>query len=361
MKILLGGPFSPFSGYGNDLIGIAKTLMDHGHDVYLNATHVQAPLPQEVANLLTKPLNPPFDLYIAHIDPMNIKVPTDVRRVAKYCVGITMWEWSSMAAMTNRSTLRKRLSDFDAVVAYDEVTRGALEPYYRGPIPVVQGGYDPSGWEPVERDWFEDNLYVCMLGQLHQRKNPFAAIRAVMELKDEFPEEAEPLRLSLKTSVPGLHTAMEQVYPWLRIYYDMWDHETVRHFYSEQHLLLAPSRGEGKNLPALEFQTMGGVVAATNWGGHTSWLSKDWAFPLDYELVDDGKVSVQNAEVSVAHLKETLLFALRNRDVLKRKGELASSVIPSMCSWDSSINRLFTQLGAVLPEPDVFKNLAALR
>lgn len=358
MKILLKGPYSPYSGYGNDLIGLAQTLMKRGDDVHIDATHVQAPLPQEVADLFTKPIAPPFDLAIVHVDPMTIALDKEVRRVAKYAVAITMWEWTTMARMVGRSTLRKRLSNFDAVVAYDEVTKGALAPYTRAPIPVVQGGYDPSGWEQVERDWFEKNLYVCMLGQLHQRKNPFAAIRAVMELKDEFPEEAEPLRLSLKTTVPGLHSAMEQVYPWLRIYYDVWDTATVKEFYANQHMLLAPSRGEGKNLPALEFQTTGGVVAATNWGGHTAWLGKDWAFPVGYDLVDDGKPGVQNAEVRVSELKEVLLFALRHRDVLKEKGDLAARVIPSMCSWEASVTRLFDRLGEALPD---FKTLAAAR
>lgn len=361
MRILLKGPFSPYSGYGNDLIGLAQTLIKRGDDVHVDPTHLQAPLPQEIADLLTKPITPPFDLTLVHVDPMSMELEKEIRRVSTYAVAITMWEWSSMAAMKGRSTMRKRLSNFDAAVAYDEVTKGALEPYFRGPIPVVQGGYDPSGWAPVERDWHEQNLYVCMLGQLHSRKNPFAAIRAVGELKNEFPEEAEPLRLSLKTTVPGLHSGMQTVYPWLRIFYDVWDHETVKAFYAAQHLLLAPSRGEGKNLPALEFQTTGGVVAATNWGGHTSWLGKDWAFPIDYQLVDDGKPGVQNAEVDVDHLKEILLFALRNRDVLKQKGELAAQVIPSMCSWESSVNRLFDRLGDVLPNPQAFKALAAAR
>lgn len=361
MRILLSGTFSPYSGYGNDLIGLAKTFIARGDDVYLDAKAVQAPLPEQVAMLLTKPIAPPFDLLISHIDPMNIELDVNLRRVCTYAVGITMWEWSSMAAMKNRSTLKKRLKRFDAVVAYDQVTHDALLPYYTGPIPIVQGGYDPTGWEPVERDWFEDRLFVCMLGQLHARKNPFAAIRAVMELKNEFPEEAEPLRLSLKTTVPGLHSAMEQVYPWLRVYYDVWDTDTVKKFYESQHLLLAPSRGEGKNLPALEFQSTGGVVAATNWGGMASWLGKDWAFPLGYDLVDDGKPGVQCAEVDVEDLKATLLFALRNRHVLKDKGALAAQVIPQMCSWTASVDRLIDSLGTVLPRPDTFKSLAATR
>lgn len=70
MKVLLRSPLSTYSGYGNDGLGIIQALLRRGCDVYLQPTHIDAPVPQNVANLLTKELKAPFDLYLTHTDPM---------------------------------------------------------------------------------------------------------------------------------------------------------------------------------------------------------------------------------------------------------------------------------------------------
>ena len=46
------------------------------------------------------------------------------------------------------------------------------------PIGLLQGGYDPSEWSFVERDWAKDRFIFCMVGQLHERKDPWVAIEA---------------------------------------------------------------------------------------------------------------------------------------------------------------------------------------
>lgn len=352
MKILVKTAVSPFSGYGNDGIGLITALVDAGLDVYIDPAHVSAPLPQKVADLFTKRLVAPFDLFIQHQDPGQLGFSPEIRRSVGTALGWTMWEYTSLDNLKGRTRLKKKLRDYDLVLGYDAVTTAALAQHTTGPLETLQGGFFPDGWPKVERDWEGDRFGFCMVGQLHDRKDPFAAIVAFKELKEEHPDEFEPAELHLKTNIPGLHSAMEHWVPKLRIHYATWPTEVLREFYGYQHCLLAPSRGEGKNVPALEFLSTGGTVIATNWGGHTQWLSPSIAYPLNYTLapINRDQPECQNARASKDHLKELMLHVFRNRQEAKRKGELAAKLIPEMCSWDAVVRRLFDKIGEAIPD-----------
>jgi glycosyltransferase involved in cell wall biosynthesis len=350
LKILLRAPISPYSGYGNDGIGIARTLIRRGFDVYLEPTFTQPPLPEDVALLLTKRLEAPFDLIIHHVDPSQLDMEDYVAATGTVTVGWSMWEWSNFDNLKGKSKLRKNLKSYDAIVAYDSVTADCFREYTKSPVLTVQGGYEPENWPELERDWDSKRFGFCMVGQLHERKNPFAAISAFQQLKQEYPEEFEPAELHLKTNIPGLHSAMESVIPKLRIHYGVWPEDLLKAFYSKQHCLLAPSRGEGKNMPALEFQSTGGVVIATNWGGHKQWLSSDYAYPTDFTLLPvPGHPSTFAADVDVEHLKRQMLHVFRNRSEAQMKGRLAARTIPKLSSWDAVIDRLLLQIREHVP------------
>ena len=153
MKALVQIPLSPYSGYGRDGIGLSQAMIRAGIDVYLDPTEVQAPLPEDVLGLLGKSPQAPFDIIIQHVDPTRMEARPSARQSTKMFVGWTMWEWTSLSNAKNRSKFKKRFKEFDALIAYDSVTAEALRPYYSGPILIVQGGYDPEIWKPVERDW----------------------------------------------------------------------------------------------------------------------------------------------------------------------------------------------------------------
>lgn len=363
MKVLVRVPLSPYSGYGNDGIGIVRALLRWGVDVYLDANFVQAPIPADVAMLLTKRLEAPFDLIIQHVDPGGLEATEEQQLSATMVIGWTMWEYSNLHNLPKYKKLRKKLKRFDAIFAYDDVTKQGFEEFFDGPIPVLQGGYWPEDWKPLKRDWFSDRFGFCMVGQLHERKDPFVAIQAFQELKRELPEEFEGAELHLKTNLPGLHSAMEQAIPKLRIHYAVWTNDVLEKFYESQHVLLSPSRGEGKNMPALEFMSTGGTVIATNWAGHTQWLDKSYAYPLDYMLrpVSPDFPETMNARASVEHLKELMLEAYRNRGEAKRKGELAAQVIPKLSSWDNVIERMFLRLQQVPKGDKVYAAAQACR
>lgn len=361
MKVLLDIPLSPFTGYGNDGIGLARAFMRWGADVYLSPSIVQAPLPEDVAHLLTKKLEVPFDLIINHHDPAALRSSEEQSRSADVVVAWTMWEYSNFGNLPGRSKLKKNLKYFDALVGYDTVSSDCLREYaHKGQsVLTVQGGYWPEDW-PVSkgRQWNEKasdgstRFSFIMNGQLHNRKDPFVAIQAFQELKNDPAVEFDGAELHLHTTLPGLHSAMEQVIPKLRIHYTLWPQEVLYKFYESAHVLLAPSRGEGKNMPALEMQSTGGAVIATNWGGHTQWLNKEYSYPLNYDLapVDENSPHTYNARASIEHMKELMLHAYQNRDEVQRKGELASRIIPKLCSWDSVVERLLLQLKDSVPK-----------
>lgn len=365
MKVLLRVPMSQYSGYGNDGIGLAQAFMRRGADVYLQPTHVDAPLPQDVANLLTKELQAPFDLYINHVDPANLQCPDEVKANAGVSIGWTMWEYSNFDGLPKpaRKTLKKRIQNFDAMVGYSDVDPDCLRPFYKGPIFVNQGGFQPSGWPLLfDRDWDCKEFRFFMLGVLSERKDPFRAIDAFRAARAQDPEFWRWARLSLKTTAPGLHHKIEDLFrdtdpktgeefTSLRIFYDVWPIETMVEFYRAQHVLLAPSRGEGKNVPALEFLSTGGSTIATNWAGHTQWLDRQYAFPLDYTLepVNAMTPTTLNARASVEHLTELMLYAFHHRKEVQEMGHIASQVIPKAHSWDAVVDKLFLKLHDALP------------
>src|SRR3954468_17548469 len=352
LRVLVKAPMSVYSGYGNDGIGIVRALMNSGADVYLQPTHVDAPLPEDIAMLLTKRLVAPFDLMIHHVDPAQLGLLKEEKAACSVTVAWTMWEYTSLDNLKGKSKLRKAMQNYDVFLGYDQVTVDAFKPYLNSTVKsgVLQGGYLPEKWTKVERDWFETRFGFAMCGVLNERKDPFVSIMAFKELKEEYPEEFEPAELHLKTTAPGLHSAMEQWVPKLRVHYDSWPESVLKEFYAAQHVLLAPSRGEGKNMPALEFQSTGGAVIATNWGGHTGWLSPEYAYPLDYKLMPlDGCPTVYNARADKDHMKALMLHTFRNRAEVKQKADLASEIIPQLMSWDNIVSRLYEKVGQLVP------------
>ncbi len=345
MRVLLKTALNPHSGYGNDGLGLALALVQAGCDVYLEPRAVQAPLPPKVAELLCKRLEPPFDLHLHHDDPAHLGITEGARRHSSVTAAWTMWEMSTLDNFRGRTRFRKTLKDSDLVVGYDQISSEALRPYVSTNQATVQGGYWPKLWPHAFRDWNSPTLRFCMVGALGPRKDPFVAIEAFKELREEHPEfDAE---LHVKTVSPGLHSAMQQWVPGLKIYYETWSVDQMRQFYANMHVLLAPSRGEGKNMPALEMLSTGGTAIATAWGGHTQWLSSEIAYPLDYRLepLTLAQPDCQWAKASKDHLKALMLHAFHNRAELARKGDLAANLIPAMCAWPKVLDRLMERVG----------------
>lgn len=356
MRVVLRSPLSPHTGYGNDGLGLCEALVNAGHAVMLVPSAVEVPLPEVVAATLMNPVTVPFDLHLSHIDPGQMESNEMRRRNGRCLIGWTMWEQTTFDNLGTRKAkvkLRRRLRYLDAIACYDAVTKEAFTElgvvrWDGEPMPLViqQGGFRPEDWPLVDREPFPDRPFrFCMVGQLHERKDPFVAIAAYRRMLEMVPEGS--IELHLKTTVPGLSKAMEEVYPGLKVYYESWTTEKLRSFYSQMDVLLAPSRGEGKNMPALEFQSTGGVVAATNWGGHTGWLHPAYAYPVSYELrpVDPRWPNCLQARASEDSLLGAMMSAFHARGPeLIAKGRGASSMVAQTHSWDAVTQKLLDTL-----------------
>jgi hypothetical protein len=125
----------------------------------------------------------------------------------------------------------------------------------------------------------------------------------------------------------------------------LWSRPELEDLYASAHVLLAPSRHEGLNLPTLEFQATGGVVIATDWGGHKTWLDSAYSYPLEFTLQPSpparGGPEAQEAQASKQHLKELMWHLYTHRDEARDKGRRAAEVVPVRCSWATALDRLF--------------------
>jgi glycosyltransferase involved in cell wall biosynthesis len=265
-----------------------------------------------------------------------------------------MWEYSTLGNLKGKSTFKSRVKNFDALVGYTDVCKGAFEGYSPKKLPmgVLQGGFNPNLWSYLERDWHSPRFSFIMNGQLSDRKNPWVAIAAFQELKDEYPEEFEPAELHLHNTVPSIPPIIEEAIPKLRLHYQTFSTYEMQEFYRSGHVLLAPSKGEGKNLPALEMLSTGGSVIYTDWGGHRNWGSDLYAYPLKYEMMPIGSSRYPDcmwAEADKEDLKRIMLHCFRNREEVKQKGWRGSQFVPEAFSWDAVMDQFFRLLPGLVP------------
>jgi hypothetical protein len=363
LKVLVKSPFSQYSGYGMDGFSLVRALAEWGCDVYPQPTWLDVPVPADLLPLFGRELVAPFDLTINHWDPEHLQLADYARRATRVAVAWTMWEFAGgpgrdgkgVSGMVphgkGRSTMARRLKWFDLVLGYDQVSIEALSPYIPRRVArgILQGGYESRMWKPAQRDWHSDRFCFLMHGALNARKAPWTAIQAFSELKFEQPGFAGA-RLAIHSSAPGeIFPEMNRVLgdKGVRVWVDSFSKAELDDFYAAGHCLLAPSRGEGKNLPALEFMTTGGVVAATSFGGHTQWLNADYAYPLDYTLgptIPSCPWGAQDAKVSIGTMKDTIWHIYTHRDEARRKAELAQQMIPKLCDWEVVVENLFRRI-----------------
>jgi glycosyltransferase involved in cell wall biosynthesis len=332
------------TGYGHDGMDLTRAMAEHGIDVRLMPMAVTPPLPMEVARLLTLPLDVDFDYLLHHVDPMQMGLSRGEQRSARKKVAWTMWEFTSFGEDASAENLAERLGGYDLLLTYDPVSAEALGPYAQEAgvkMQTLQGGYRASEWkyDTRQRDWNGVFRYG-MVGALNSRKNPFAAIRAYSRLLDEGHVQPGEVELHLKTSVLGLHPDMEKHIPGLHIHYELWPKQRLMEFYAGLNMLLAPSWGEGKNLPAMEAMTMGVPVAYTDFGGHTMWGSTEYGYPIGYTLEEHEGRGMPSARIDEDALMEAMLDAFNNRTLAREKGEIASRIIPSMCDWGKVVQNL---------------------
>lgn len=355
-RVLLKTAINPSTGYGIDGITLAQHLTELGADVHLEPLFVGVPIPPEVAYLFTKPRPEHFELALVHLDPKQLEAPPGLAKAADKVIGWSMWEFSSMSAEEWAPKLESQLKYFDSILVYDETSKQAFSEYVDpNELIVLQGGYDSKFWSPkptdIERNW-GGTFHFGMVGALGQRKNPFATIKAFNLLKEEHGDDFDAM-LHLKDMGHALSPMMESVMPGIKIYHQNWPPSYLKDFYFKLNCLVAPSWGEGKNLPALEAQTTGIPVIASKCGGHMQWADPQWTYLIDGELAAHNNVHF-SLRVDYKELAELMWHVYTHRDEARLKGQLASKYIPQQCDWQAVLEKFQFVVDDIKPKPRDF-------
>ncbi len=369
-RVLLKAPLAPFSGWGQDGIGLAMALSRGGVAPFVLPLEVVPPLPRPVARRLAEPLRPPFDLLLAHVAADRSGLTSSEVIGSRTRVLWSMWEWTTFANHPDVDLIREHVRAYHAVVAYDPVSAGAFRSLGQRVPPVieVQGGFDAAAWPAVERSW-RPPVRFLMVGHLTDRKNPMAALEAFGSLLEEHGVRRFDAELHLKVidrtnplSWRPNRTLDHQTVdllvpevarPYVRharhsrrvfVHAGTWSRRALRQLYGRMHCLVAPSRGEGKNLAALEFMATGGPVIATSFGGHAVWIREEYSYPLRYELRPASwpvpTPEAQEADIDVRHLRELLWRVYNDLGEARAKGKLAATIIPRGWDWNIAVRRL---------------------
>ncbi len=364
MKLLLRASFNRYTGYGNDGIDIARWLDKLGVDVIpWPAVTVLPGIPEDFAMLMTKTAprtggRNVYDATVTFLPPFDIRIAPDTAsarpvglplKIAPLHYGWSMWELDKLAHrdMRGHGMGQRPWKRLTRMYAATEVSKEAFEFYDPATeYKVLPMGIDPSTFKVVPRK-VDGPTKFFMVGELHQRKDPWLSIEAFRALKNEHGDDFDA-ELHLKTNVQG--TIPEQIEGWvpgIYVHRGHWPYHELLAWYEDMTCYLGPSRGEGALKPPMEFMAMGGTAIATFWSGPTVWLNDEVGYPLRFRLrlQDANDVdSPREARASSAHLKELMWHVHTHREEVRDKGMLAATHIRTNHSWEKVVGELITDI-----------------
>ncbi len=314
MRVLLRADLDSFGG---DAIGLITALAKRGAELHLEPTHVTVPLPADIALLLTRPRPSGYDLILHHVTAEHLGVREDPATLSV--------AWVSGTAAADPA----RLTGYDLIVGYDADTTATLGETDT-PLVTVHGGYAARDWQPLPREWNDDDFAFAVIGQAHS-----GVVNAFAQLRETHPELMDGVDLTVHTLEPASGTVPRVNY----ISGDL-DEDAWQDLYADHHVLICPPRS--KDPHALQFLSTGGTVIASRSGGAQQWLSSAVGYPVLWDMR-----SIQPGHRDA--FMDTVLHILNNRSEAKLRAEAASRLIPEMCGWDVVIDRLLMLIAEAVP------------
>lgn len=345
MKVLLRSSLAHGTDRGEDTFELAAALMKLGADVYLVPTEVDIPVPSLLAATLAKPLPSHFDLALHYVDPVDSEIPRRWRNAGNMNV---LWTKHNQTMFNKR--LVPDLAHYDAILTADDNTYAAMCDLTTVPMGVLAPGFNSDPWTPWSRDWDGPFTFGMVLTG-NKGECPEVAIEAFHKLQKDFDEFAH-VNLVIKTVLgDDLNPQLMEHVPGLFIYKANWSEHELRTFYRYTNVMLSPDRGGLRNKAILQFMSTGGTAIATEWSLNTSWLSRAYAFPLEFSWTIVSHKDSRNkfANPDGYKLQELMLEAVQERHRTRQKGQTASDVIPTMLDWSKVLETLFERLDEIAP------------
>lgn len=348
-RVIIHADFDTNTGYGNLATDLAINLEKSGaFDVYTIGT-VGFGLPSDLTRIFEKPKPPKFEIYFRIGAPAQLRPPESLKAGFPFKkVALTMWE---QTRLSKEFISEDYFNFYDTIFVPCEMNVGAFREVFDGLIKVMPLGVDTDFYQPIKRE-FLNPLKICMLGNLTYRKNVMGAVRAVIGAREQGYDVVLNLKSSTNTFPPEIVGNTDFINVVSTV---MWTKRDVRDFYYNNDIYLAISRGEGFNMPALEFLATGGVVIGHDWGGHKSWFNELYCTKvLSYEKIKVSPnvwrgVSENSywAETNIDSVVSGIIDVCKQKRILYDKSNNAIKFIDQIFSWRSQLKHIITLLEEV--------------
>lgn len=211
--------------------------------------------------------------------------------------------------------------------------------------PGIRGVPNPQG-EYVFLSSFEWSERKCPWLLLEAFSNTFRAsepVRLLVKIINRDPRVSiseEIRRLSLKPSGGRISYLLNLEFP----------RHQLGMLYRSADCYVAPSRGEGWNLPLCEAMACGLPAIATDWSAHREYFDESVGFPLRVRSLIAARSRMPYysgaswADPEPEHLRYLLRFVYENRAEARARGEAASRRMRSTWTWEEAGRRIAARL-----------------
>lgn len=349
MKITLRTSLKYGTDRGSDSFELFNALESLGAEVFIEPLDISPPVPQPVANSLTKHYPFTCDLTITCLDLDDRRLYG--KSMTKSTMNILWTRHSSTVLRRGFKEFSRNTSQYDAILCEDELTYNALNKLTELPRGILSQGFESKPWSPARRDWNSEEFSFIMVLTGSKKENPELVIEVWNTLKRNY-EEFENVTLYVKT-IPedDLNEKLQEHVPGLIIDKSNWSTDMFKNLYQNSHVMTCADSGGVRNRAALEFMSTGGAVIAPKWSLNTAWASSALMYPLEYILIEEGSSKDRDNKIALPdayNLHEILVDIVRDKEKAKQRGRIASETIPAMLDWSLVVDRMFMTLNEIV-------------
>lgn len=375
LRVLIRGCADTLTGYGQDIHGLILTLLEMGVEVDFWPTRITPPVSEPVAQLMTRKLNPPYDLLLYYCPPSEV-TPWEMPGWGDRVIAWSMAEWTPLRTAdlgskwydaddpdmaAGRVWSRRLRWDpagpkmwLDAMVVTCPMNVdafSAVDPHLR--YEVITPGLRLEDWPVLDRERDEGApvVFGCE-GVLAGRKDPGALFRAWDGFRAAYP--GLPARLELHVAGNPrecLARAAAREPGDVIVHSEAWSHRQMLEWYRGIDCWVSTSRGEGVNKPAVQALATGIPVIAAAWGGHETWLHPSHGYLAGYrEVVEEVEAPgppATRVQVDTASVAELMGEAALDAAERRRRGAAGARFVRSALGWERQAGELLRLVGAL--------------